>query len=119
MLPTLAQPIDFNAALEAAHTNDLAMIPWTGEQANTIASVLAHASRNESHPVRDIALFLGPEGGFSASEIEAAQSANVTPITLGPRILRAETAAIVATTLTLNETGEMQLSNKSKGETEV
>ena len=54
-----------------------------------------------------MALLIGPEGGFTELEIQDAQSANITPITLGPRILRAETAAIVATALTLHELGEM------------
>lgn len=45
----------------------------------------------------DIALLIGPEGGFSNDEIAALlRSKNITPVTLGPRILRAETAVCAA-----------------------
>ena len=40
----------------------------------------------------DIAVFIGPEGGFSEEEIAAAVSCGLQPITLGKRILRTETA---------------------------
>ncbi|MHB8577861.1 MAG: RsmE family RNA methyltransferase [Dehalococcoidia bacterium] len=43
-----------------------------------------------------IAIFIGPEGGFAPAEVEAARHAACTFITLGPQILRAETAAIAA-----------------------
>ena len=43
-------------------------------------------------PGRDIAIFIGPEGGFEESEIQAALENGITPITLGKRILRTETA---------------------------
>lgn len=115
LLPRLEKTVDFDAALQAAQASQAAMIPWTGEKENRIADVLA---RSTSQPLRSIALFLGPEGGFSEAEIEAAQAAGITPITLGPRILRAETAAIVATTITMNEAGEMQFSTGEKGQAE-
>jgi 16S rRNA (uracil1498-N3)-methyltransferase len=50
-----------------------------------------------------VALLIGPEGGFSEREVELAKEKGVTPITLGPRILRTETAAIVASALVLYE----------------
>jgi 16S rRNA (uracil1498-N3)-methyltransferase len=50
-----------------------------------------------------VALFIGPEGGFEDGEIELAQRHGVQPITLGPRILRAETAAAAAALLVLYE----------------
>ena len=43
-------------------------------------------------PGEDVAIFIGPEGGFDESEIEAAINDGVEPITLGKRILRTETA---------------------------
>lgn len=44
-------------------------------------------------------IFIGPEGGFSANEVAVARAAGYTAITVGPRILRTETAAIAAITL--------------------
>ena len=44
--------------------------------------------------MQEITLLIGPEGGFSASEVERAKEAGFKPLSLGPRILRMETAAI-------------------------
>lgn len=46
--------------------------------------------------IDSISLLVGPEGGFTASEITCAQEQGWMPVTLGPRILRSETAAIAA-----------------------
>lgn len=51
-------------------------------------------------------LLVGPEGGFSEAELTAAQQANVHPFRMGPRILRTETAAIVAMTLLQHAWGD-------------
>jgi len=55
----------------------------------TVASVRPHR----------VLAFIGPSGGFSQNEADFLRSAEVQPITLGPRVLRSETAAIVALTL--------------------
>ena len=46
-------------------------------------------------PGSAVSIFIGPEGGFEVSEVEAAGRAGILPISLGPRILRTETAAMV------------------------
>lgn len=50
-------------------------------------------------PVSGVALLIGPEGGLSAAEIEAAQQAGFQPAALGPRVLRTETAPVAALTV--------------------
>ena len=52
-------------------------------------------------------LFIGPEGGFTEDEVRLAREAGCVPISLGPRILRSETAGIVAAALVMHELGEM------------
>ncbi len=52
-------------------------------------------------------IFVGPEGGFSPHEVEFAQSCEIVPVSLGHRILRAETAGLVAAAVTLYELGDM------------
>ena len=47
-------------------------------------------------PGRKTAVFIGPEGGFDESEIELALDMGVEPVSLGRRILRTETAGLVA-----------------------
>ena len=48
-----------------------------------------------------ISLFIGPEGGFTIQEVDQARRYGIAPVSLGPRILRAETAALVATAIVL------------------
>ena len=55
--------------------------------------------------MRTVQLLIGPEGGLAEEEIETAKSFDFVPVTLGPRILRTETAAIVAVTLVQAATG--------------
>ena len=55
------------------------------------------------------AILIGPEGGFSAEEAaKLRQRRNVTPLSLGPRILRADTAAVAALTLWQAACGDWQ-----------
>ena len=49
---------------------------------------------NSLRPGEDIAVFIGPEGGFSGEEIQQAVCAGINPVTLGKRILRTETAGM-------------------------
>jgi len=49
-----------------------------------------------NNAIVDISLLIGPEGGFSAREVEIAKNSEFDQISLGPRILRTETAPIVA-----------------------
>jgi 16S rRNA (uracil1498-N3)-methyltransferase len=60
------------------------------------------------HPVNKINLFVASEGGWSKREMEMAQASHFFPVSLGPRILRTETAAIVAVTLTQSLLGDIK-----------
>lgn len=57
--------------------------------------------------VKEIDLFVGPEGGFTKEEIELARNNNICFLKLGPRIMRAETAAIVATSFMQAKYGDI------------
>lgn len=52
-------------------------------------------------------LLIGPEGGFAPEEADAAETSGGVSVTLGPRILRAETAALVALTMVQYEKGDL------------
>ena len=56
---------------------------------------------------RDVALLVGPEGGIAPEEARAVLEAGGCAVTLGSRILRTETAGLVALTLTLHCTGDL------------
>jgi 16S rRNA (uracil1498-N3)-methyltransferase len=65
---------------------------WEGERTRPFRAALA------AGPL-EVALLVGPEGGFSHAEVDAAAKAGFVPVSIGPRILRAETAAMVAVAL--------------------
>nr|WP_268871193.1 RsmE family RNA methyltransferase [Halomonas zincidurans] len=54
---------------------------------------------SDRETIERAALLIGPEGGLSPAEVDAATAAGFTPLTLGPRILRTETAPVVVLTL--------------------
>ena len=96
-VPTL-QPPQTLAQVLAEHPTQPGLIAWEEEGSLSVRGALREGER-PSH----ISLFIGPEGGFVAEEVEAAQAAGIRAITLGKRILRAETAALVAAALVLHE----------------
>ncbi len=99
-LPRLGAPLRFEQAIEDVSTFDAALIPWEEEKARSLHEALPP-------DVASVALFIGPEGGFTEGEIEAARAQSIDPVTLGSRILRAETAAVVTAALALYELREM------------
>ncbi len=58
--------------------------------------------------IAHVTLFVGPEGGFTASEAMAARAAGAATISLGPRILRSETAGPLLAALALYQTGDLE-----------
>ena len=54
-----------------------------------------------------VSIFVGPEGGYTPAEVEAARATGAKIVTLGPRILRTETASPVLAALVLHELGDL------------
>lgn len=96
-IPTLQPLITFDEALKTMPQFDLVLIPFEDEQQTSLRRAITAAKP------RTLAIFIGPEGGFSAGEITRAKTMGVIPVTLGTRILRAETAAVVAAANVLYE----------------
>ena len=99
-IPTLTGALSFDAALAAAARQRLALLAWEGEQHAGLRAALT-GLRAENAP--EAAVFIGPEGGFTEAEIGLARARGVRLITLGARILRMETAAVVAAALLIYE----------------
>lgn len=59
------------------------------------------------HNLQELLLIIGPEGGISEFELELARKNGAVPVSLGKRILRAETAGVVALSAILYETGDL------------
>ena len=105
LIPQVRLPTSYEDALLAARSeNDLVLIPYEGEAQLRLADAIqGNASK---HKLFSIALFIGPEGGFSDEEVKQARAGGGLTVTLGRRILRMETAAVVATAITLDTLGE-------------
>lgn len=77
---------------------DLIIIPYECEKENTLKNLLKNVK-----DIKKVLYIIGPEGGFDTSEIDFLMSKNAKIITLGNRILRAETASIVVGGILINE----------------
>ena len=96
-IPEIADPIQLKPALEREEEQEqspIRILLSETEQATTITAALTAALATSQ--TTDIALAIGPEGGWTSEEMILFTTHNWQPVTLGPRILRAETAAIAA-----------------------
>lgn len=96
-LSEVGDPISFNELLDLVNENTLFF--YENEKQNKISDSLPAS--------RDVSLIVGSEGGFLPEEAERVISRGASSVTLGKRILRAETAGIVACALTLDALGEL------------
>jgi len=89
LVPKLYPVISWDQALYNATRAEVKLLLFEGEAPWSLKEILSG-----TRPAR-VALLVGPEGGFSAEEVEEARSLGVVPVSIGPRILRTETAAIL------------------------
>lgn len=91
-LPRVLMLTSFEMVIQNAHQYSLRLIPHEKtEQSHFVGAVMQHHAGAQS-----VLVMIGPEGGFSDQELELATAHQFIPISLGPRRLRAETAAISA-----------------------
>ncbi len=93
------QVLKFKDAVAEAKTLDDAIIPYEMERERGIRTFV------QDFKGESMGVFIGPEGGFADEEIALAQKNGITPVTLGKRILRTETAGMVTTAIVLYELG--------------
>jgi 16S rRNA (uracil1498-N3)-methyltransferase len=87
---------------------DLRLLPWEEEEALGLAAALRQARPAlEAVERPTVAVLIGPEGGFATEEVVLARRAGAQVVSLGRRILRSETAGIVAAAAVLYELGEL------------
>ena len=115
-LPRLAPAVLFPPACDQATKRGTALLLWEGAGVPSLRHVLhttvgrAADGAPATPPAQpfSVALFSGPEGGFSQQEFEAASRYGMIPVTLGPRTLRAETAPLAATSAILYDMGDLE-----------
>jgi len=97
----IEKPISFIETVGAVSTqkDTLNILPWESEEEKNILNIL-----NENKDVKNINIFVGPEGGFDKTEIDIAIKKGFKTVTLGKNILRVETAAIVASSIATTTT---------------
>lgn len=92
VVPDVSEAISYKQALAKAAELDLLFVPYENER----GMAATHDALACIKPGMSVGILIGPEGGFEESEIEQAKMAGGRIISLGKRILRAETAAVTA-----------------------
>lgn len=100
-IPTLRGVLSFKEALKDMENNDLNLCPYENERTISIKECLKDVNAST------IGIFVGPEGGFEEDEIEKIQDMDGKVVSLGPRILRTETASVVASSIVLYELSDL------------
>ncbi|MDE6926315.1 MAG: 16S rRNA (uracil(1498)-N(3))-methyltransferase [Acetatifactor sp.] len=90
ILPEVAGIMSFSQAVKTVADMDVKLIPYELAENMEKTRELVDSLKEG----QDIALFIGPEGGFEESEIQLATDSGIVPVTLGKRILRTETAGM-------------------------
>jgi 16S rRNA (uracil1498-N3)-methyltransferase len=102
-VPAVADVHDWEALLASFSGYDRVYVPWELADPAPLRAVLD----GDLGGADSVLVVIGPEGGFAAGEVEAARSAGARPISLGRRILRTETAALVVLAAILYARGEL------------
>ena len=92
IIPAVGEVCTYAQALKYAEELDVVLIPY--ELAEGMKET--RAILEQVKPGMRVGIFIGPEGGFERSEVEAAMEAGAAPVSLGKRILRTETAGMTA-----------------------
>ncbi|MBR6871962.1 MAG: 16S rRNA (uracil(1498)-N(3))-methyltransferase [Ruminococcus sp.] len=98
-IPEVTEIVSFEEAIKQAATFDRAFFCYEGGGESFL--------KTDFEGAETVAIVIGSEGGFEEAEAEAAKAAGLTPITLGRRVLRCETAPLSAITAVMLLSGNM------------
>lgn len=100
IIPEVKEFMSFKQAIEYAKTLDMNIIPYEEAKGMEYSREVVRDVKNH----KSLGIFIGPEGGFTAEEVELAMSMGAKCITLGNRILRTETAGLAILSIIMFET---------------
>jgi 16S rRNA (uracil1498-N3)-methyltransferase len=103
-IPPVDDPLSWKALIAAVPAFDLVLLPWELAERTPLRMTLPRLLRADA---REALVIIGPEGGITHAEADAALAAGAHAVSLGSRILRTETAGIVACTALLYESGDI------------
>jgi len=106
VIPVVGPIMTWFDAVNAAEPRSLLILPWEEERSTGLKAALkAHAHRVTAGGA--VYILVGPEGGLSAEEVVQAAQAGAISVSLGPRILRTETAGVVTLAAVMYELGDL------------
>lgn len=100
-IPSLRGVLSFKEALDDMKKNDFNIAPYENERTKSIKQAI------KGLDIKNIGIFVGPEGGFEDTEIKDIEEIGGQSVSLGPRILRTETASLVASSIVLYELSDL------------
>lgn len=104
IIPKVNNIINFNDFLSEVRKFDLIVVPYENEENHGVRNMILNL---QGKHINTIAIMVGPEGGFEEEEIEKLKGIGAYIVTLGPRILRTETAGFVCASLLMYELGDI------------
>ena len=100
-IPEVFKVMSFKEAIEHSGSCDLKILPYEAENETSLKKVL-----KDNTEAKKIAVFIGPEGGFDEEEVSLAKQSGFEIVTLGPRIMRTETAPLACISAIMYEIGD-------------
>jgi len=104
LIPKINVPIEFDNLLEELKKMDLVVVPYENQEGYGIKKLVKNIEKDKTNKV---AIVIGPEGGFEDGEILKLREIGSEIVTLGPRILRTETAGFTCLSLIMYELGDL------------
>lgn len=105
VVPVVSSPVSLEDCLSNLSPQALLLVLWEGEKKKGLKEFLAEFPGEAGFP--PVAVFVGPEGGWAPEEVVQLTAAGAHPVSLGPRILRTETAGLVALAAILFAWGDL------------
>ena len=102
-LPSLEGPLSIADWLATKPHPNLLMVAALRPGAAHLKSIVSRFVETHGRAPKSAVVAIGPEGDFSAAELDGLEAAGFQPLTLGPTVLRAETAAVVAAAVLMHE----------------
>lgn len=102
LVPKVVEPLEWSTALDMIPPGALVLVLWEDESGHTLKKVIQSRPRPD-----EVYLLIGPEGGLERQEVEEARQRGGIPVTLGPRILRTETAGPATLAMLLYQWGDL------------